>query len=92
MEYRYIFGGASNSKYEIRLSSIIRIKEHSKIHLQLFILPLSLPPPPYDQDDNGSDKPAKQENYPNSDQKHLVGKIVVKGKIQVEIRPFSRIQ
>ena len=50
----------------------------------LSILPLSLPPPPYDQNDNGSDKPAKQENYPNSDQKHLVGKIVVKGKIQGE--------
>ena len=45
----------------------------------LSILPLSLPPPPYDQDDNGSDKPAKQENYPNSDQKHLVAQIVVKG-------------
>ena len=48
----------------------------------LSILPLSLPPPPYDQNDNGSDKPAKQENYPNSDQKHLVAQIVVKGKIQ----------
>ena len=37
MEDRYIFGGATNSKYEIRLSGIIRIREHSRNHLQLFI-------------------------------------------------------
>ena len=76
MEDRYIFGGASNSKYEIRLSGIIRIKEHSKNHLQLFIsiLPLSLPPPPDKQDDDAGDNPAEEENHPHSNQKYLLRK------------------
>ena len=35
---------------------------------------MPLPSPPYDKDDNAGDDPAKEENYPHSNQKYL-GKV-----------------